>query len=161
MKQSIDQIRKEFCKKIHENCFVQGNLGRDGCNLKLTDISTKRFIVDFDHDEFPLLGNNTRCDFLLIADSGKDFIWVVPIELKKGNIRFNKILSQLRASTLIAEQNISSNISAKFRPVAAARKMSKIELRNSRILNNLIKFHNQEKPIKFVKCDDKLTNALR
>ena len=157
MKQSIDQIRDKFNK----NCLTHGKLRKKGCGIKLTDISPKRFTVDFDNCNSPLSKKQIRCDYLLIANCDRDLILVAPIELKSGRFHTKKVISQLRAGSQIAEQHISKNEHVKFIPILVSGTRTRKQVQQLKEIKNYINFHKDSQPIKVMNCNDKLTNALR
>ena len=48
-----------------------GRLRKEGCKVSLNDAPEPRLIVDFDKPGSPLGQNQTRCDYLFVADSGE------------------------------------------------------------------------------------------
>ena len=79
----LDAVRR----RLDPNTLVKKGLKRSGCSLSLSGAPKRRLIVDFDKDGSPLNQNQTRCDYLFIAESDEKFAWVVPLELKKRLFR--------------------------------------------------------------------------
>ncbi len=149
----LDDIRG----KIGERCLVR-KLSKDGCRVVMTNAPNPRLIVDFDRPESPLAADETRCDYLLIAE-GKDAQgWVMVLELKRGQLHADKVVSQLQAGASAAEKLMSSGHAIRFRPIAVSGRTSMHERRQLR--KTSIRFHEHKEPIRRMSCGDKLTTAL-
>ena len=75
--------------KADERCLVSRNLTKEGCRVSLNGAPNQRLIVDFDKPGSPISEQETRCDYLFVADEEK-FGWILPIEVKRGKIARTK-----------------------------------------------------------------------
>jgi len=68
----------------------------------------------------PLAADETRCDYLLIAE-GKFHAcgWVAVLELKRGKLHADMIVEQLQAGASAAERLVPQGRRVAFRPIAA------------------------------------------
>ena len=105
-------------------CLVGGGLEKEGCRVSLDGAPQRRLIVDFDKPGSPRDPDETRCDYLFIAeddaeddakrDAKRDAArtdgnatpegWVVPLELKRGRLHARKVARQLQAGAAVAER---------------------------------------------------------
>ena len=145
--------------KVENTCVISGRLKKEGCSVSLKDAPQPRLIIDFDKPGSPLGKNQTRCDYLFVAEVSSKPGWVVPIELKKGRLDASKAVEQLRAGASAAEQLVPNTVTVNFRPVVASggNKAERAELRAER---NRVRFHGTAQPVRLIKCGDKLIEAF-
>lgn len=69
---------------------------KDGCSVSMKGAPRLRVIVDLDCAALGISGS--RCDYLFVSkdESG---VWVVPIELKSGEVKASKVEEQLQVGT--------------------------------------------------------------
>ena len=151
----VDTVRG----KVPSTCLVVGRLKKEGCSVSLKDAPRRRLIVDFDKSGSPLGANDTRCDYLLVAEERGSTAWVAPIEIKRGRLDASEAVEQLRAGARVAEQLVPSPMRVDFRPVAASggNKAERAELRNRQ---NMIRFHGQTEYVRFLNCGERLIDAF-
>lgn len=109
--------------------------------MLLTNTPAPHLVVDL--DKYPRQENETRCDYLFVADNGDG--WAAPIEITSGVWKTgDKIVEQLQAGAKLAEQIIPPTLSPKLRPVFVG-KSKRIKAKESRKLQ--ISFRGQDYPI--------------
>lgn len=110
----------------------------EGCNVPLKDAPKPHLVMDLDHDYFDLK-DEIHCDFLFVScecNGGTD--WVVPLELKGGELDATEIKTQLQAGSNFAQALIPEDHKSRFRPVGVyggrLHKFQRDKLRRARIL---------------------------
>ncbi len=88
--------------RIDKACLVRGGLNKDGCQVLMGGVPATRLVVDLDRLGSPLGPDETRCDYLLIAEDEQAGGWVAVLELKKGRLRAGHVIRQLRAGASAA-----------------------------------------------------------
>ena len=144
---------------LDRRCMV-GRLRKEGCAVSLNDAPELRLIVDFDKPGSPLGQNQTRCDYLFVADSEECVGWIAPLELKRGSLQAGEVVRQLRAGAMAAEKFVSPNEKVKFRPTAAFGNIRRAEITRLKAGDNKIRFHGHVEAIRLIKCGDSLRKAL-
>lgn len=76
---------KRVRRALDSRCQINHGVRKDGCKIPMKNMPDPHLIIDFDKPGSPLAQDETRCDFLVIANSHHDFDWVVPLELKRGD----------------------------------------------------------------------------
>ena len=147
------------------NYKVSGKLRKQGCTVSLRGAPGQRLIVDFDKPGSMLETNQTRCDYLVVANGEGSSGWIAPLELKKGSLQAGKVVRQLRAGAAIAEQIFSQQQhvrqeNVKFRPTAAFGSIHKAQRNKLKHRSNKVRFHSHIEAIRLIKCGDMLTRAL-
>ena len=153
-------VGKVRCK-VDCRCIVKGNLKKKHCGVEMTGAPTPNLVVDFDEPGAPLMLNEKRCDYLLVAEGNSEEgnpapDWVVVLELKKGTLDAGQAVKQLRAGAAAAEKLVGQNEAVKFRPIVIG-KVTKYERPK---LKENVKFHKHEEPIRLMPCGDKLITKL-
>ena len=116
------------CDTLDDGCLRSGGLNKNGCSVPLKGTPSPRVVVDFDKPGSPLDRNETRCDYLVVAEVKKEGRgWVVPLELKRGRLRANHVVSQLQAGASAAEKLLPAVLQVRFRPIAAVGSVPKAE----------------------------------
>ena len=167
----VERARRNVDSDCHSTRCRKRN-----CSVKLDGIPQNRVIIDLDCDRLPWLSDLTRCDYLLLAESGS--IWIAPIELKGGRFDIGHAVGQLQggvdalleilapkslrrpaASQGAAEDRQSRIASGQLFPVIAhakgIRKADKHRLRRHEIKMG----HKRAKAIT-IKCGESLGKAL-
>ena len=127
--------------------------------MTLKGVPSPHVIIDVDCEGMPIGPQDSKCDFIFLSDEGK---WLVPIELKKGTPDASRIVSQLRAGAVLAEQIVPDDVEVQFRPVAAYRgRAHRKELTEFRESKSLINFRTQKASVTLLKCGDPLAKALK
>lgn len=135
---------------------------KKGCRISLKNAPKTRLIVDFDKSGSPLAQDQSRCDYLFVADGRKgQEDWIVPIELKRGSIEADTVLRQLSAGAAVAEQIVPRSVRVKFRPTAAFNGIHKGQIDKLKTARYRISFHGKSEPIRLIKCGGVLQEALR
>ena len=147
-------------KKVDQGCIRRKGLGKDGCNISLNNAPRPKLVLDLDKLSCACIKNQTRCDYLFIAEPSEQPNWIVPIELKKGRPKIKDVAGQLQAGANVAASLIPENIDAKFCPVVASGEgFSKNDRQNLRDI--LIRFRDKTEAVCRIRCDGKLREALK
>ena len=147
--------------KVENTCVHSGRLRKEGCTASLQDAPQPRLIIDFDRPGSPLEGQQTRCDYLLVAEDPGKPSWVVPTELKKGQLDTSQVVGQLKAGARAAEQLVPDTTAVNFRPIAAyGGGITKSERKELRANRNKVRFHGTAESVRLIKCGGKLTQGL-
>ena len=147
--------------KVNSSCIENRGMKKDGCSVSLKDAPQPRLIIDFDKPGSPLGRNQTRNDYLFVAEVSAKPDWVVPLELKGGEVDASEVVGQLKAGARAAEQLVPKAMSVNFRPIVAfgggIDKAERNALRNKR---NRVQFHGMAESVRLIKCGDQLIKAL-
>ncbi len=146
--------------KLDDQCLT-GRLNKDGCRIPMTGAPDPHLVVDFDKPGSPLGSNQTRCDYLFIAEGNEGSGWVVLLELKKGRLHADEVVRQLKAGARVAERLAPSDNQVRFRPVAVAGNAPKAERNRLKAKKGRIQFHGCAETVRLISCGDALTKALR
>ena len=69
---------KAVRRELSSRCLVSGGLNKKGCKVLLRGTPRSYAVVDFDKPGSPLGPEDSRCDYLYVADGKDDTGWVVP-----------------------------------------------------------------------------------
>ncbi|MCY4151253.1 MAG: hypothetical protein OXE94_03320 [Aestuariivita sp.] len=141
-------------------CLVTGKLQKAGCEVKMTNVPAAKLVIDFDKPGSPLKSDEKRCDYLLIAKETQTKNLVAVLELKRGQLDAEKVVSQLRAGAKAAEKLIPKSHVIRFRPVAVTGSTSKFERNKLRKIINHITFHSHQELPRWISCGNGLEKAL-
>ena len=132
------------------------------CAILLGGTSRQSFAIDMDHPEAPTRQAVRRCDFLFVGSLVNDYDeWVVPLELKEGDVRVSEVRLQLQAGASVADGLVPQGAAVNFRPVVVSGRIHKSERAKLRNLTNRIAFRGQRRVITRLKCGTQLAVALR
>ena len=145
---------------IDSRCLKKGGLKKNGCVVKLTNISQDKAVIDFDCNYLNLDGRISKCDYLVFCEyRGKDF--VVPVELKKRLINsVGNVVKQLQAGACFTEKIKGISKDRIFVPVLASGTLSKRERTKLRDQRNRIKYSGNFYFVIRLECGENLVNAL-
>ena len=91
---------------------------KNGCSLTMKGLQSKPLIVDMDCNELPISKNQSKCDYILFSDE-RGHKWMVPIEMKRGDVNLSEIKKQLQAGTDFAERKLlSQDTDVRLQPLA-------------------------------------------
>ena len=147
--------------KVNSTCIEYRGIKKEGCSVSLRDAPQPRLIIDFDKPGSPLGKHQTRNDYLFVAEVPTKPDWVVPLELKGGEMDASEVVGQLKAGARSAEQLVPNAMSVNFRPVVAfGGGIDKAERKVLRAKPNKVRFHGIAEPVRLIKCGDQLIKAL-
>ena len=146
--------------KLAPECFVGGKMKREGCAVSLKNAPKTRAIVDFDKPGSPLGPDESRCDYLFVAEGDGGPGWVAPLEVKKGSLEAAEVLRQLRAGASAAEKLVPRGAPIAFRPIAVSGSTPKAERNRLKDRSAKIRFHNREEAVRLLSCGEPLMKAL-
>ena len=129
----------------------------------MAGIKGQHIIIDLDCKDLKLPPNQTKCDYIFLGakerDADKD--WVVPMELKKGELDISKVAKQLQGGADVAGQIIPHKANTNFIPVVASGHFSKHERDQLRNRSNNVRFRGRSVIVQRIRCGDSLTQVLR
>ena len=149
---------QKFVGVLDHRCIVSGKLSKGGCTVSLRNAPAPRLVVDLDKPHSPLRQNQTRCDYLFVANNFEGSGLSVALELKRGGLDVGKALGQLRAGAEVIEQVASSNEQVEFYPVVAYGNMHKAQW--TRLKQGKVQFRGRPKAVRSIKCGAPLLHAL-
>jgi len=156
----VTGLVKRVRAELDTRCLIQGGgLGKEGCRIRLEGTPRTRVAIDFDKPGSPLGQNETRCDYLFVAESSGNPGWIVPLELKSGKVDVSRATDQLQAGAEFAERLFASNRDVEFFPVIASGSVPKAERRA--LQTSRVRFRQRNERIRRVTCGDRLIKALR
>ena len=151
----VDAVRDRVPKK----CLVE-KCDKNGCSVSLQDAPQPHLVIDLDRPNSLVRRNQTRCDYLFIADECGSRSWIVPMEFKNSQMKVSKVVRQLQASARATQQLAPSRSAISFRPVAVVRGIHGNQRKELRKEKNKVSFHGRRERIRVLVCDDLLTEAL-
>ena len=148
--------------KLDEACVRSRRLRKEGCSVSLRDAPQPRLIIDLDKPGSPLSQNQTRCDYLFVAEVPSKRDWVVPLELKSGGLDAGKVVEQLQAGARAAEKLVQPSRTIRLCPVLAyGGSMHRAERTVMKQKSSWVRFHDYSEPVRQIRCGSPLTQALR
>ena len=90
--------------KVPQGCQAD-RCKKKGCSLTMKGLQSKPLIVDMDCDELPISKNQSKCDYILFSDE-RGHRWMIPIEMKRGDVDLSEIKKQLQAGTDFAAREL-------------------------------------------------------
>lgn len=145
---------------VNPECIRKRGLKKEGCSILLDNIPQQRLIIDLDILSCPSIENQTRCDFLFMAEPPGELGWIVPIELKKGQPKTSEVERQLQTGANVAEALVPKDVDVKFCPVVASGEdVSKGQRRTLKDI--MIRFHDQTEPVRRIRCKSSLHTVLK
>lgn len=129
----------------------------------MAGIRGQRVIIDLDCKDLKLPPNQTKCDYIFFGAKERDADknWIVPMELKKGDVDVSEVAKQLQGGANVADRIIPNGASMNFIPIVASGNFSKHEQRQLRNRSNNVRFRGRSVTVQRIKCGTSLTQALR
>ena len=154
-------ITQKVRDAVSEACITR-ECREAGCSLSLNDTSQQAFAIDMNRDDSPVDQNQTHCDFLFVGTlAGEAEEWIVPIELKKGEIGATEARDQLQAGADAADSLVPNELTPKFLPLAVSGSVKRAERTEMRKSSHMIRFRRQRFLIERVRCGSQLADILR
>ena len=150
----VDRVKQN----IPQSCRSRQCRG-NGCSVSLKGLDGQRVLINMDCKDLNI-SNQRRCDYVFVGKVGADD-WIVPIELKRGDVKANEVRDQLQSGTEFAERLVAKIIDIRFQPVAAhGGKVHKIQTEALKKREGKVRFQNKEYEIKLIRCGSALSNVL-
>ena len=129
-----------------------------GCFLSLKGIGDQRVLIDMDCGELNVPPDRKRCDYVFVGAEN----WIVPIELKSGNVDAGQVKEQLQTGADFAHGRLVTNDTrVRFRPVAAyGGKIHRSQTEALKKPQTRVRFGNETYEIKLIRCGAALAGAL-
>ena len=154
MTSPVEQVRAS----VPPACLAR-RCRREGCLVSLTKVPQPSVLIDMDCNELTISPTSRRCDFMFVSDEEG---WVVPLELKRGNLDAGEMVAQLRAGARFAERVVPKGAAVRFLPIAVCGgRVHRTERNKLRSNASRIRFRGQYVYIELLKCGQPLTQALR
>lgn len=146
--------------KLDKSCLLSGRLNKNGCKVSMLGAPKSRLILDFDKPGSPLKPDQTRCDYLFIAEDDQGTCWVSPLELKRGHLHAAQAVKQLQAGADTAAKYVPSRKHCRFHPIAVYTGISKFERNELKSNTSKVRFRGLAVVIQLIKCGARLADAL-
>ena len=140
------------------SCLATGALRKQGCTVRLRDAPTPRVVIDLDRPGSPLGGQNTRCDYLFIAEPAGDAGWLVPLELKRGGFRATEVVNQLQAGADAADGLLPQGAAVRFRPIVASGATHKAQ--RDKLKTRRVRYRGTVEAVRHMECGGRLMDRL-
>ena len=148
--------------RLDERCVVDNGLPqKNGCGVSLEGMPGEHQAVDLDKSGSPLGLTQTRCDYLLFAESPCSELWFAPIELKKGTVDAGEAIEQLQAGAQAAKGIIPPGIDVCFRPVLASGGVPKAKRKKLKAKAIRVTFRGYSEAIRRIRCDAPLIDSFK
>lgn len=142
-------------QKVDKRC-IDRKCQRQGCRVTLEGVPKGHILIDMDCHIDP---NQIRCDFLFVGrlKTANDE-WVIPMELKRGQVKASGVIDQLQAGAKAAERLVPQKANVGFQPIVAS---GRINPEQSRILSSKkVVFRGKKFAIRRIECGSSLTTAI-
>ena len=154
-------VTHEVRDAVPDACITR-SCREQGCSLSLNGTSRQAFAIDMNHDDAPINRNQTHCDFLFVGSlAGESEEWVVPIELKRGEIGASEARDQLQAGADAADRLVPRDLELTFLPLAVSGSMARAERDQLRKSSHRIRFRRQMVLVERTRCGSDLADVLR
>lgn len=157
MSKPVQSVQEE----VPEKCQAK-RCNKKGCTVSMAGIKGQRIIIDLDCKDLKLPPNQTKCDYIFLGakerDADKD--WVVPMELKKGELDISKVAKQLQGGADVADQIIPHKANTNFIPVVASGHFSKHERDQLRNRSNNVRFRGRSVIVQRIRGGTSLAQVL-
>ena len=140
--------------RVPQSCRAESIRGQ-GCSVSLDGTPPKRLIIDLDKPGSPLSQNQTRCDYLLLAELADKPGLIYPIELKAGRAGPGDVKDQLQAGANVAAHLTPTDCEVKLLPILA----SGSDKAGRKRIRATVVFRESEIPIRRIRCGQPLPSA--
>ena len=132
---------------------------RSGCGVNMTEAPSPRIVIDAD-SAFPAHGMaGKRCDYIIFFyDTVKNYLAVVPIELKGGDVKASEVSEQLQEGANFAERFTQETTETVCLPRLFHRGIHKKEFQQ--LQRASVRFRGENTPIRTARCDSPLIQTL-
>ncbi len=150
----VNQVKQN----VDGRCVVR-RCRKNGCSLKLNDLSGPFLLIDMDHENAPKGSQSEKkCDYVFVGDRGIG-AWVAPLELKRGKLSASEVIPQLQAGAKMAERIVPNEGQIQFRPIAIhGGELHSDEYK--RLRGTRIEFYNQRERVRTARSKSSLVSAL-
>jgi len=124
--------------------------------VTLGGVPKGHILIDMDCHVGP---NQVRCDFLFVGRlKTANVEWVIPMELKRGQVEASGVIDQLQAGAKVAERLVPRKASVEFQPIVAS---GRINPEQRRILSSKkVVFRGKKFAIRRIECGSSITTAI-
>lgn len=148
-------------KKIPPECRVK-KCRRNGCSVSLQGFSPSKLIINMDCEQLGICGSLENCDYIVFG-AASETEWIVPLELKRGNVEAAKVRNQIQEGTNYVEKELlDSETSAQFRPVVVFKgKVHRSQTQKLKEKQCKVKFQNEDFEVILLRSGKKLMEVLK
>jgi len=156
----MTQLASYIEKRIPKECQVK-RCKRKGCSVSLQGFSQRRLIINLDCKQLGICSSREICDYIVIG-ALSETEWLVPLELKRGNVEADKVRSQIQEGTKYAEEKLLNNDpKVQFRPVVVFDgKVHRSQTQKLKEKRCRVKFRNKDFEIVLLRSGKQLVEAL-
>ena len=146
----------ESVRQTVDNQCIERRCQRQGCRIRLEGIPKGHILIDMD---CYVDSSQVRCDFLFVGRMkiARDE-WVIPMELKRGQVKASSVIDQLQAGAKAADRLIPPKANFEFQPVVASGRIKPEQSRKLRAKK--IVFRGKKFAIRRIECGSSLTTAI-
>ena len=148
-KVNLQKALEEIRQRVGENAAT--SYTKEGCQVSMTNLPSKRVVLDVDR-AFPTSSASTnQCDFVLFyIDTLLSKLGGVPMELKSGDVKASLVTLQLQKGARIVDNFTPKNIDIELIPVLVHDGIHKAQSEQLRIKR--IRFRSDEISINMTRC---------
>lgn len=150
-----------IAKRIPKECQVK-KCKRNGCSVSLQGFSQRPLIINVDCKQLGIRRSQENCDYIVIG-ALSETEWLVPLELKRGNVEADKVRNQIQEGTKYAEKKLLiSDPKVQFRPVVVFKgKVHRSQTQKLKEKRCRVKFQNEDFEIILLRSGKQLVEALK
>ncbi|MCY4345698.1 MAG: hypothetical protein OXC17_02750 [Aestuariivita sp.] len=156
----MKEIINEFADKYHDAIEKSRTLERRGCRVPLKGISSSSLVIDLDKEGSPLASQETRCDFLFIAEIRDELCIFSPLEFKKGALDASKVVGQLQSGVNLLEDHPDISRDVKLVPIAVSGQNPKAQLKKLANPGYQILFKGRQIKVSYMRYGSRLMDVL-
>ena len=151
---AVDAIRAKTDPQCHADICEDS-----GCSLSMSGAPSPGALISLEHPAAADIAGRSHCDFLFVGGCDENRPLVAPIELTIGKKSANQFLRQIKRGASVADSLLPSEVTFRFRPVAAyKRELGRGKIKKLR--ENRVAFRGQDRLIRLVRCGSNLAQAL-
>ena len=156
----MTKLASSIEKKIPKECQVK-QCKRKGCSVSLKGFDPRRLIINMDCKQLGICSSREICDYIVIG-ALSETEWLVPLELKRGNVEADKVRSQIQEGTKYAEEKLRiGDAGVQFRPVVVFDgKVHRSQTQKLKEKQYRVKFRNKDFEIVLLRSGKQLVEAL-
>ena len=144
-------------EQVSEECLVR-KCRKERCSVSLEEAPAARLIIDCDHRGAPLDRNRKHCDYLVFADATDGADWIIPMELKSGQVNAGTVVRQLQAGARTTESLVPQNKEVRIRPTAVHKGIHSQQRRQ--LKRRPVHFRGRSVIVRLLPCGARLVQVL-
>ena len=155
-------VVEELRSRVTNQQCITDRCSDAGCSVSLEGVSSScktRVIINLERVGAPIDRNRRHCDYLIGYHENETQDWLIALELKKP-ANLTEIANQIQEVAQQVEEWALNLSQIKFIPVAANAAGRRQEFRERKRMAARITFDRKRVPIEFIRCGDRLAEAL-